>query len=230
MIDVVMPQLGESVTEGTIVAWYKSVGEEISVDEFLCDVSTDKVTFEVPSPSAGILSEILTSADQVVAVGTVIARISAAGAVADAMQTASPDTLTTSPAEISPASTPSTDEIPRPSPLARRLARENGIDLTALKGSGAHGRVRGEDVRKAIAHQKTEEVPPPSRTPEMRPSSALAPGSDGDTVIPFTLARKQIAEHMVRSVYTSPHGYIAFEIDYGTIEDARSQVLALKTI
>jgi 2-oxoglutarate dehydrogenase E2 component (dihydrolipoamide succinyltransferase) len=105
--------------------------------------------------------------------------------------------------------------MPRPSPLARRLARENGIDLTALKGSGAHGRVRGEDVRKAIAHKNTKETPPPP-APVRR--------SDGDTIIPFSLARKQIAEHMVRSVHTSPHGYIAFEIDYGAIEDARSQV------
>ncbi|MEJ8572532.1 dihydrolipoamide acetyltransferase family protein [Microbaculum marinum] len=209
MIDVVMPQLGESVTEGTIASWRKAIGDPIAADEPLCDVSTDKVAFEVPSPGAGILSEILAEENHVVAVGSVIARISASGDAATAPAARSA-------AEPRPEEARPSDARPRPSPLARRLARENAVDLAALAGSGARGRVRGEDVRRAIA------VSVPASPAEAARTEAPVP--DGDTVVPFSAARRQIAAHMVQSVHTSPHGYIAFEVDYGAVEQARSAV------
>jgi pyruvate dehydrogenase E2 component (dihydrolipoamide acetyltransferase) len=193
MIDVVMPRLGESVTEGTVTTWRKRVGDSVAEDEALCDVSTDKVTFEVPSPRGGTLESILAREGETVPVGSVIARLAASEAAA-------PD--------VSPAPASAL----RPSPLARRLAREAGIDTATLTGSGRHGRVRSADVLAAL--ERKVDAPRPDQPPPALDS--------GDEVIPFSTMRRQIAEHMVRSVKTSPHGFIAFEIDYSAVEAARA--------
>lgn len=207
MIDVVMPQLGESVTEGTVVAWRKQVGDRVVQDEYLCDVTTDKVTFEVPAPTSGTLESVLAAAGDIVPIGGVIARLSTDQIVAASPASPGPEPAKPA-AESAGITRPSAAPVVaarapglRPSPLARRLAREARIDVARLSGSGKHGRVRSADVLAAI---------------EQRDSPA------GDDVIPFSPVRKQIAEHMMRSVQTSPHGFIAFEIDYTAIEQARS--------
>jgi pyruvate dehydrogenase E2 component (dihydrolipoamide acetyltransferase) len=193
MIEVMMPRLGESVTEGTVTAWRKRVGDSVAEDEALCDVTTDKVTFEVPSPGRGTLESVLAREGETVPVGSIIARLAASEAAA-------PD--------VSPVPPPAL----RPSPLARRLAREAGIDTATLTGSGRHGRVRSADVLAALER----------KADATQPAAAPLPLDSGDEVIPFSTMRRQIAEHMVRSVKTSPHGFIAFEIDYSAVEAARA--------
>jgi len=212
MIDVVMPQLGESVTEGTVVAWRKRVGEDVAQDEYLCDVTTDKVTFEVPSPAAGRLESVMAGEGETVTVGSVIARLIGTAASEQASNAAADQTET--PAAAVRTSTPDreTGRKLRPSPLARRLARDAGIDTALLTGSGRNGRVRRADVLAAISEVAGSKSAP---APQAR---------EADEVIPFSPARRQIAEHMVRSTHTSPHGFIAFEVDYTAVETARAAV------
>lgn len=203
MIDVVMPQLGESVAEGTVVAWRKRAGDAVAENEPLCEVTTDKVTFEVPAPANGTLESVLAAEGQVVAVGSVIARLAAGNAVR-------------------PATAARTDDRSlRPSPLARRLAREAGMDVSRIAGSGRYGRVRSADVLAAIAAQGPPDADRTGR-PDPGIDAAAPAAADGDAVIPFSPIRRQIAAHMVRSVQTAPHGFISFEVDYTVLEQART--------
>ena len=174
-IDVVMPELGESVTEGTITQWLKSVGDTVEVDEALLEVSTDKVDTEVPSPIAGTIVEILFEEDDTVEVGDVIVRIgdkNAAPAPAAPAPTPEPEPEPT-PAPAAPAPTPTPQPEPTPAPapatpapaakvnagkklpyvtpLVRKLADKHGIDLTTVTGTGIGGRIRKQDVLAAVA-------------------------------------------------------------------------------
>jgi 2-oxoglutarate dehydrogenase E2 component (dihydrolipoamide succinyltransferase) len=222
MIDVVMPQLGESVTEGTVVSWRKRIGEDVAQDEYLCDVTTDKVTFEVPSPAAGTLESVLARDGETVAVGSVIARLATAVAT-EALPATLDHALASAGATLVPSPEPAGARALRPSPLARRLARDAGIETALLKGSGRNGRVRSADVLAAIRENASR--PPDAAAPgQIAASSPTAQPASGDEIIPFSPVRRQIAEHMVRSVHTSPHGFIAFEVDYTAVERARATV------
>lgn len=200
-MDVVMPQLGETVTEGTVTAWHKAAGEPIKANEILFEVSTDKVDTEVPAPADGVLSEILVEAGTTVPVGTRLAVIGGSGESA-----AVPE-----PAAAAPAGTPAAgrsiplDSVPRKdsggrplSPAVRRLIAEHGLDLAAISGTGRDGRITRQDVE-----------------------ALLAPEPAGSDLVPLSRMRKQIGEHMVRSKATSPHVLQAVEVDFHAVDRAR---------
>ena len=201
-MDVVMPQLGETVTEGTVVAWHKAAGDPVKANETLFEVSTDKVDTEVPAPADGVLSEILVEAGSTVPVGARLAVI--AGAEADA----APD----APAPAAPAGEPpkgrsaiSLDTVPRRdargnplSPAVRRLIAEHGLDVAAISGTGRGGRITRQDVEAMV---------------DGEPAAA--------DLVPLSRMRRQIAEHMVRSKATSPHVLQAVEVDFHAVERAR---------
>ena len=192
-MDVVMPQLGETVTEGKVTAWHKRVGDKVRADETLFEVSTDKVDTEVPAPASGVLAEILVGEGDTVKVGTRLAVISEAGAAAKAAPVAAPVRR-------------NRDARGKPlSPVVRKLLADNKLDAGAVTGSGAEGRVTRDDVLAYIDRHRTQE---------------FASGADSVT-IPFSKIRKLVADHMVRSKSTSAHVLQAVEVDFGRVEAAR---------
>jgi len=208
-----MPQLGESVTEGTVEKWLKHEGEFVKRDEPIVEVVTDKVNAEIPSPFEGTLVKIDAGEGQVVRVGAVIAQIETAAATAApatpraaAAPAAAPAPAPgAAPAERAPAS----DEHARLSPAVRKLAAERGIDPTSIQGSGLGGRVTREDV---LAAPTAAAVPARAAAPA--PSSAPA-GLDGarEELVKLSVIRRSIADHMVRSLATSPHAWTMQEVD-----------------
>jgi 2-oxoisovalerate dehydrogenase E2 component (dihydrolipoyl transacylase) len=212
-----MPQLGESVTEGTVEKWLKHEGEFVKRDEPIVEVVTDKVNAEIPSPFEGTLVRIDAGEGQVVRVGAVIAQIETAAAAATVSPSAAPPKAAAAPAAApapAPAAPPAqrataNDEHARLSPAVRKLATERGIDPTAIQGSGLGGRVTREDVLAAAA-------PPaaPAREAAQAPPSAPA-RLDGarEELVKLSIMRKSIADHMVRSLATSPHAWTLQEVD-----------------
>ena len=215
-MDVTMPQLGETVTEGTITRWFKQVGERVEVDEPLFEVSTDKVDSEVPSPIAGLVSEILVPEGETVAVGVRLAVVSSEG---DAPPTPEPPPMPEPPPAPEPPPTPEpTPAAAQPaalltSPIVRRLLAEHGLDPRSISGTGAGGRVTRRDVEAAV--QGARAVAPPPAAP------AVVRGT-GDVTVPFDEARTRAAEAAVRSVATSPHVYTSVEVDFEHVERSRS--------
>ncbi len=247
-----MPRLGESVAEGTIGSWLKKEGDWVERDESLAEIITDKINAELPSPVEGRLVKILVQADETVAVGTDIALIEAevGGDVTSAPETAPafgereevPEADKRTPVAAGPSNVATgrgngaaastlprrrEEERQRISPLARRLAREHDLDLNAIPGTGAGGRVRKEDILAYIAQREAAPVAAPT-APAARPSlpeaPALAPtplvpyvpGEDEEMLTPSRM-RLAIAEHMVRSKRTSPHATAIVEVDMTNI-------------
>ncbi len=232
---ITMPQLGESVAEGTVGRWLKNEGDTVKKDESLVEIITDKVTAELPSPVSGRLVKILVQEDQTVKVGADIAEIeetggagatasasAGAGAASDAAQSsASASTAmasvptATAPAPTNGARTARASMQEKVSPLARRLAEEHHLDLGQIAGTGDGGRVRKEDILAYIAQreqQPTYAAPAPAVSAPTAPAPAVSVLS-GDEVITPSPARRAIAEHMVRSKHTSPHAWTMVEID-----------------
>ena len=185
--EVTLPALGESVTEGTVTRWLKEVGEQVEVDEPLVEVSTDKVDTEVPSPVAGTLLEIRIQEDEEAEVGQVLAIIGDSSAAAPAAP-AAPAPAAAAPAPATPAApaapasapdTPATPAAPAAdgeayvTPLVRKLAKDNGIDLSTVKGTGVGGRIRKQDVQAAIAAKGS------AAAPAAAPAASAAPAADG---------------------------------------------------
>ena len=210
-----MPQLGESVTEGTVEKWLKREGEFVKRDEPIVEVVTDKVNAEIPSPFEGTLVKIDAGEGQVVRVGAVIAQIETAAAAATSSPSPAPPKAAAAPAAPPPPApapaqrAPANDEHARLSPAVRKLASERGIDPTSIQGSGLGGRVTREDVLAAAA-------PPaaPARAAAQAPTSAPA-RLDGarEELVKLSIMRKSIADHMVRSLATSPHAWTLQEVD-----------------
>jgi 2-oxoglutarate dehydrogenase E2 component (dihydrolipoamide succinyltransferase) len=264
MIDVVMPQMGESIVEGTLTKWLKKAGEAVGRDEALFEISTDKVDTEIPSPAAGVLAEVLVEEGNTVAINTVVARIdeqgkakaspaarptearpeqarqsAAAPAPSPALQPAPP--IAAPPQPATQAATVS-GEVPGPlSPLVRRMARDYGIDLREVQGTGAGGRITKQDVEAYVAGQATRaaEEPavavPPAPAPPPIPASAPAlmpppaqpalPAAHvaGSRVEPMSVMRSKIAEHMVMSMRTSPHVTTVHKIDMTQVARIRER-------
>ena len=185
--EVILPALGESVTEGTVTRWLKEVGEQVEVDEPLVEVSTDKVDTEIPSPVAGTLLEIRIPEDEEAEVGQVLAIIGDSSAAAAPAAPAAPAPAAAAPAPATPAApaapasapdTPATPAAPAAdgeayvTPLVRKLAKDNGIDLSTVKGTGVGGRIRKQDVQAAIAAKG-------STAPAAAPVASAAPAADG---------------------------------------------------
>ena len=243
--EVTMPKLGETVTEGVVSQWLKQVGDTVAFDDPLFEVSTDKVDSEVPSPYDGVLLEILVSEGDTVPVGTPLARIGEPGAQA-APSSAPPGAA----AQVSETNEPATElaSVATPSagngqpgvllsPVVRRMAAEKGIDLAAVAGSGAGGRIRREDVEQAIATQPATVAPPatvpaPAAVPAAAPApaAAVAPKpaaaasvSPGDEVVKLSRMRLITADLMVKSLKTSAHVWTSVEVDFEHVEQVRQR-------
>jgi len=245
--EVVMPQMGESIAEGTIVRWIKKIGDPIDKDEPLFEISTDKVDAEIPSPGAGFLLEIKVKEGETVPVNSVVAVIGAAGekaAAASAPAAAAPapaKSETASAAAPVIAAAPAAAAVPaapetiddlrrtRSSPLVRKIAKEHNVDIRSLNGTGISGRVTKKDILDfiesggaAAARAKAPAGPVPSGkpTPMIAPPPAFAPG-ESVRIEKMGIMRKKIADHMVMSIHTSPHVYSAYEVDFGKIDQLR---------
>jgi 2-oxoglutarate dehydrogenase E2 component (dihydrolipoamide succinyltransferase) len=229
MTDVIMPQMGESIAEGTVTKWYKKVGDRVERDEPLFEISTDKVDTEIPSPAAGILSEILVGEGQTVPINTVV------GVIGEKVTEARPERPRQAPPErpsappaSSPAPTASAGRGPRSSPLVRKMAREHEIDLLKIPGSGEGGRITKQDVLK---HLESQRSPAAAETPRVPAGAAAvassAPAPQGRVEIaPMSAIRKSIAEHMVVSRRTSAHVTTVFEADVSRIVQLRESLKA----
>jgi len=226
LAQIKMPQLGESVTEGTVDHWLKHEGDFVKRDEPLVEVVTDKVNAEIPSPFEGTLVKISAGEGETVRVGAVIGQIEVAGAGTPAppaaRETGVADTkVPPEPAAGPPPATPAqparredgNGERAKLSPAVRKLAAEHGIDAASLRGSGMGGRVTRDDVLAAV-----ESSPAPAAAPATKPSAPAAPKGapvDGtrEELVKLSVMRKSIAEHMVRSLATSPHAWTLQEVD-----------------
>ena len=255
MSDVVMPQMGESIAEGTVVRWIKKVGDRVDRDEPLFEISTDKVDAEIPSPSAGVLVEIRAKEGETVPVNSVVAVIGEAGAAAvQAAKTESaapagktepaPAPLAPAPpvppiAPVAPASAaaaPAPTPPPAPavaeaaadgqkqksSPLVRRIAREHGVDVSRVAGTGLGGRVTKDDILGYLNKGPKPSAPaPPAAAQPAAHAPAFKPG-DNVEVVPLSVMRRKIAEHMVLSRRTSAHVHSVFEVDYTRVARIRA--------
>jgi 2-oxoglutarate dehydrogenase E2 component (dihydrolipoamide succinyltransferase) len=240
-IELIMPKMGESIIEATILRWVKKVGDSIKADETILEIATDKVDSEVPSPTSGILMEIKYQENDVVAVGKVIAIISTE---AGASVTSTPSEADAAPVPVSVSSATTTAPTPAPaekvatdgrfySPLVRNIAKQEGIDtsaLNAISGSGAQGRVTKHDIIEFVEKRNTAApispapVAPKVHTPAV--STHLPAQSMGGNVeiIEMDRMRKLIADHMVMSVQTSPHVTSFVEADVTNIVNWRTKV------
>jgi 2-oxoisovalerate dehydrogenase E2 component (dihydrolipoyl transacylase) len=228
LAQIKMPQLGESVTEGTVDKWLKNEGDFVKRDEPIVEVVTDKVNAEIPSPFEGKLVKIAAASGETVRVGAVIAEIEVGGAAtarpdpAQAVTAPPPQAaVATSSAARSQAPTEAvaeTGEQPRLSPAVRKLVAEHGIEVASLRGTGMGGRVTRDDVLAAVAGGQA--APAAAAAPALAPSAPapVAPRParvDGarEELVKLSVMRRSIADHMVRSLATSPHAWTLQEVD-----------------
>jgi len=267
--------MGESIFEGTITKWLKKPGDKVERDEPLFEISTDKVDAEIPSPSAGVLKEIKVGEGQTVPIQTVVGVIDAAGSAAAAPAPAkaaaplpapakspaaaapapaaprpAPPAPAAGPVAAAPASSSSTGDRIHSSPLVRRLAKEHGIELSTVEGTGAGGRISKQDIEAVIAGSGAPAAGPPASAasatpsrPAAPPPPAAAPGASGgqahvalETAVPrekmyfgnyevqpMSAMRQRIAEHMVASKRVSAHVYSVDEIDMTKVAALRAR-------
>lgn len=208
--NVLMPQLGESIAEGTIVRWNKRAGERVDRDEPLFEVSTDKVDAEVPSPAGGVLAEVRVQAGETVPVDSVVATIAAPGEAVGESDGPPPKEASEAPVRAA-GSAVGAERRGRPpvSPVVRRLAREHGVDPAGVAGTGAGGRVTKDDILKHVESLSIA-------------SGTRAASPDRDRRIePLSVMRRQIAEHMLRSRRTSAHVHTVFDVDFSRVAALR---------
>ncbi len=222
--EVVMPQMGESIFEGTITKWLKEVGEQVRRDEPLFEISTDKVDAEIPAPVSGVLTEIRAEKGKTVQVNSVVAVIGGTGAATSAAPAAAP--VASEPAVREEVR----GEEVRTSPLVRKLASEHDVDLRQVAGSGAGGRVTKDDILAFVERAKSAPVaaaPVSGKVAEAAPSAApTTPSKFAGTpgvVEPMSVMRKKIAEHMIASRRTSAHVHTVFDVDMTRIVKLREK-------
>jgi pyruvate dehydrogenase E2 component (dihydrolipoamide acetyltransferase) len=260
--DIIMPQMGESIVEGTITKWLKKPGDKVQRDEPLFEISTDKVDAEIPAPASGVLQEIKVTEGTTVGVNTVVGTIAVDGEAAAAKPAAPP--AKAAPAAGKPAAERPTekkeekkeekksvtaapaasaareeDEEARSSPLVRKIAREHGISLSQISGTGLGGRITKQDILSFIESQSSEparvgtdafgSLPrAESRGPAERSAAPPSPGPPapppfpGD-LVPMTNMRKLIAKHMIESRRTSAHVHCMYEVDFTRIVNLRAK-------
>jgi pyruvate dehydrogenase E2 component (dihydrolipoamide acetyltransferase) len=245
-IDVIMPQMGESIAEGTVSRWLKKVGDSIKRDEAIFEISTDKVDAEIPSPSAGVLVEIIVGEGQTVAVQTVVARLetdAAAAAATPPVAPAEPATTSVPPASTpaasaavaspspsqpvaAPAATGSFEERIRTksSPLVRKIAAEHGVEIAQLTGSGIAGRVTKKDLEEYLAAQPAgrtvgASMHAPGGAEQHGPMPAPWPG---DLVEPMSKIRRLTSDHMALARKVAAHVTTFFEIDLTRVARLRT--------
>ncbi len=247
--NVIMPQMGESIAEGTVIRWMKKIGDHVDRDEPLFEISTDKVDAEIPSPAAGTLTEIRVKENETVAVNSVVAVIDGEGATATVAapagqavpkQEATPPTAPVVSAAAAGPSAPPAITPPmahlrrvegaevRTSPLVRRIAREHQVDLSQVKGTGLGGRVSKKDILDFIEQQSPAGSPAPPApgtipAPASTPVPSLLSFAGATQVVPMTPMRRQIAEHMVASKRTSAHVYTVVELEMTRVVATRER-------
>jgi len=244
--DIIMPQMGESIVEGTITKWLKKPGDKVQRDEPLFEISTDKVDAEIPAPASGVLQEIKVSEGTTVGINTIVGTIAADGEPAVASAKVAPISTPQAkeekkeekkPAAAAPAATPSAlpaqesaqEEEARSSPLVRKIAREHGISLSQISGTGLGGRITKQDILSFVDKQSSA----PTATPAASSSAAPAPSAPasrpaapspypGD-LVPMTNMRKIIAQRMIESRRTSAHVHCMYEVDFTRIVTLRAK-------
>ncbi|MGG2095539.1 dihydrolipoamide acetyltransferase family protein [Bacillus sp. S13(2024)] len=246
---ITMPQLGESVTEGTISKWLVSVGDHVNKYDPLAEVMTDKVNAEVPSSFTGVVTELIAGEGETLAVGEVICMIQVEGAdevAATAVEEKTeeaPKAETAASAPVAPKAKQPTDGKPRFSPAVLKLAGEHNIDLDAVEGTGTNGRITRKDILKlvesgnipqagakkeAAAAPITQEAPKAAATPAAPKTEAAKPVSvptmPGDIEIPVTGVRKAIAANMLRSKHEAPHAWMMIEVDVTDLVSYRNSI------
>jgi pyruvate dehydrogenase E2 component (dihydrolipoamide acetyltransferase) len=241
--DVIMPQMGESIVEGTITKWLKKPGEKVQRDEPLFEISTDKVDAEIPAPASGVLQDIKVSEGSTVQINTVVGTIAADGEAA-APAKAAPARPATAPAPAktaAPAPPPepvsaaaqeieSDDDHARSSPLVRKIAREHNVNLAQVSGTGLGGRITKQDIQAFIDGQKSAPArpapappAPAAAAPTPAPASRPAPPSIPGELVPMTQMRKIIAQRMIESRRTSAHVHCMYEVDFSRIVGIRAK-------
>ena len=260
--DIIMPQMGESIVEGTITKWLKKPGDKVQRDEPLFEISTDKVDAEIPAPASGVLQEIKVSEGTTVGVNTVVGTIAVDGEAAAAPAKTAPAPAPTAKEEkkeekksaaaappAPPASAPppqeSEDEETRSSPLVRKIAREHGVNLSQVRGTGLGGRITKQDimafveqqgsqparvgknaagtdafVRPAERSEAASQSPAPASPQAPRPAAPAAYPGD---LVPMTNMRKIIAQRMIESRRTSAHVHCMYEVDFTRIVTLRAK-------
>ena len=203
-MDVLMPQLGETVLEGTVAAWHKNVGDEIEKGDVLLDVETDKAATEIEAPATGVLSAINVEEGSTVDVGTILATIAVEGEVV-AEAAPAPEATTSGSTKPVAKGLPANSSGGKVSPVVKRLLKQHNLKIEDIPGTGREGRVSKQDVENFIS------------------SGASASGASSDAErIPFDRFRKITAEHMVRSKATSPHVLQAIDVDFAAVDVVRT--------
>jgi pyruvate dehydrogenase E2 component (dihydrolipoamide acetyltransferase) len=245
--DIVMPQMGESIFEGTITKWLKKPGDKVQRDEPLFEISTDKVDAEIPAPASGILQDIKVVEGNTVQVNTVVGTIAGDGEAAATPPAASKASTPAEPAKTQAAAPPPAAPVDlqetagpapeeegdhaRSSPLVRKIAREHKVNLSQVSGSGMGGRITKQDIMAflertessaapaASVRSSAPAAPAPVASPRPAPSAAVIPGD----VVPMTQMRKIIAQRMIESRRTSAHVHAMFEVDITRIVQLRNK-------
>jgi 2-oxoglutarate dehydrogenase E2 component (dihydrolipoamide succinyltransferase) len=247
--DIIMPQMGESIVEGTITKWLKKPGDKVQRDEPLFEISTDKVDAEIPAPASGILQEIKVSEGTTVGVNTIVGTIAADGEASAASAKPVPSAPVAEkpaperkedkkPSASAPAPTASAssaqesteEDETRSSPLVRKIAREHGVNLSQISGSGLGGRITKQDIMAFIEHPSSSLAAPSAPAPQSaaasaasRPAAPSAPAAYPGDLVPLTNMRKIIAQRMIESRRTSAHVHCMYEADFTRIVTLRAK-------
>ena len=242
--DIIMPQMGESIVEGTITKWLKKPGEKVQRDEPLFEISTDKVDAEIPAPASGILQEIKVTEGTTVGVNTIVGTIAVDGEAAAAPAKSAPAKAASAPpapreekkAAPTPAPAPAApppeeEEEARSSPLVRKIAREHGVSLSQVTGTGLGGRISKQDIMQFIEGQGSTQPAPAPPSPAQPaapapPDRPAAPAPYPGDLVPMSNMRKLIAKHMIESRRTSAHVHCMYEVDFTRIVNLRNKLKA----
>jgi len=233
--DIIMPQMGESIVEGTITKWLKKPGDKVQRDEPLFEISTDKVDAEIPAPASGVLHEIKVPEGTTVGINTIVGSISADGESAPAPAKASTSSAPAiekkvpapaPPAPVAPvaASTPAVSadsEDVRSSPLVRKMARDHGINLSQVSGTGLGGRITKQDIQSFI--DRPASAPAIAAPAPSRPAAPSTPAPIPGDLVPMSQIRKIIAQRMIESRRTSAHVHCMYEVDFTRIVNLRNK-------
>jgi pyruvate dehydrogenase E2 component (dihydrolipoyllysine-residue acetyltransferase) len=243
--DIVMPQMGESIFEGTITKWLKKPGDKVQRDEPLFEISTDKVDAEIPAPASGVLQDIKVGEGNTVQVNTVVGTIAGDGEAAAAAKAATPPAKSAAapsapappakteaaPSRVSPPPVPpqaprDEEDHARSSPLVRKIAREHNVSLSQVPGTGLGGRITKQDIMAFLERQDTAAavaMPTAVEAAPSRPAAQPVPAAIPGDLVPMTQMRKIIAQRMAESRRTSAHVHSMFEVDMTRIVQLRNR-------